>query len=109
MPHYMVQATYAPEAWARLVQNPEDRREAFREIAEKNGGTLVGSWLPFGEHDAVMLFEMPDNVSAATGNMAAMASGALRSIKTTPSRTWEEGVEAMRGASDAAYRPPGGG
>ena len=109
MPYYMVQATYAPEAWARLVQNPEDRREALRAIAEQNGGTFIDSWLSFGDYDAVMLFEMPDNVSAATGNMAAMASGALRSIKTTPLWTWEEGLEAMRGASDVAYRPPGQG
>ncbi len=109
MPYYLIQATYTPEAWARLVQNPEDRRGALRAMTERAGGSLVGSWLSFGDYDAVMLFEMPDNVSAATGNMAGMASGALRSIKTTPLLTWEEGLEAMRGASDADYSPPGGG
>ena len=109
MSYYLIQATYEPEAWARFVQNPEDRREAFRALAEGNGGTFIDSWLSFGEYDLVALFEMPDNVRALSGNMAAMSSGAIRSMKTTPLMTWEEGLEAMRGASDAAYSPPGGG
>ena len=109
MTYYLIQATYEPEAWARFVQNPEDRREAFRALAEGNGGTFIDSWLSFSEYDLVALFEMPDNVRTLSGNMAAMSSGAIRSMKTTPLMTWEEGLEAMRGASDAAYRPPGSG
>ena len=43
MPYYLIQATYTPEAWAHLVQNPEDRREAFRAMAERAGGTFIDS------------------------------------------------------------------
>ena len=109
MPHYLVQATYTPESWARLVENPEDRREVLRALAERAGGRLIDSWLSFGEHDVVLLFEMPDNTRIASALMATASSGAVRSLKTTPLLTWEEGLEAMRGASDVAYRPPGGG
>ena len=52
---------------------------------------------------------MPDNTRVASALMAAASSGALKSLKTTPLMTWEEGLEAMRGASDVVYRPPGGG
>ncbi len=109
MPYYLVQATYAPEAWAHLVQNPEDRREALRAMTERAGGSLVGSWLSFGDYDVIFIYEMPDNTRVASALMAAASSGALKALKTTPLLTWEEGLEAMRGASDADYRPPGGG
>jgi uncharacterized protein with GYD domain len=109
MPYYLVQATYTPEAWARLVENPEDRREALGTMAERAGGTLHNSWLSFGDQDVVLLFEMPDNTRVASALMAAASSGAIKSLKTTPLLTWEEGLEAMRGASDVAYRPPGQG
>ena len=109
MPYYLSQATYTPEAWARLIQNPEDRREALGAMAERAGGTLHHSWLSFGDYDVVLVFEMPDNTRITSALMAAASSGAVKSIKTTPLLTWEEGVEAMRGATDIAYQPPGGG
>lgn len=108
MPYYLVQATYTPEAWACLVENPEDRREALSAMAEGAGGALHGSWLAFGEHDVVFVYEMPDNTRMAGALMRAAAGGALKSLKTTPLLTWEEGLEAMRGASGVEYRPPGG-
>ena len=30
MAMYLTRFTYTPETWARLIQNPEDRREAAR-------------------------------------------------------------------------------
>lgn len=109
MPYYLVQASYTPEAWARLVENPEDRRESLRAMTERAGGSLHGSWLAFGDYDVIFIYEMPDNTRVASALMAAASSGALKSLKTTPLMTWEEGLEAMRGASDVAYRPPGSG
>lgn len=108
MPYYLIQASYTPEAWARLVQNPEDRRESLRAMVDAVG-TLHHSWLSFGDHDVVFIYEMPDNTRVASALMAAASSGALKDLKTTPLMTWEEGVEAMRRASEIAYRPPGGG
>ena len=28
MSHYLMRFSYTPETWARLIQNPEDRRDA---------------------------------------------------------------------------------
>ncbi|TIT25617.1 MAG: GYD family protein, partial [Mesorhizobium sp.] len=28
MPMYLTKFSYTPETWARLIENPEDRREA---------------------------------------------------------------------------------
>lgn len=51
---------------------------------------------------------MPENTDAAAFVMATAASGAVKAFKTTPLLGLEEGVEAMRKAQGAGYRPPGG-
>jgi hypothetical protein len=38
MPLYMTQFAYTPEAWATLVDNPEDRSAAVRELTEAMSG-----------------------------------------------------------------------
>src|SRR2546422_3868706 len=51
MPFYLERFSYTPEAWARLIKKPEDRREVARAVVEKLGGKLHGFWYGFGEHD----------------------------------------------------------
>jgi uncharacterized protein with GYD domain len=106
MAHYLLQVTYAPEAWAALVDEPQSRTEAVQPAVEQLGGTVHSTWLAFGEYDVISIFELPDNVRAAAISMAISAGGAVKAIKTTPLMTWEEGVEAMREAAQAAYQPP---
>ncbi|TIX47322.1 MAG: GYD domain-containing protein, partial [Mesorhizobium sp.] len=62
--------SYTPETWARLIENPEDRREAARTYIESVGGKLHGFWYAFGEHDGWNLWEAPDNVSMASVMLA---------------------------------------
>ena len=106
MAHYLLQVTYAPEAWAALVDEPHSRTEAVQPAVEPLGGTVHSTWLAFGEYDVISIFELPDNVRAAAISMAISAGDAVKAIKTTPLMTWEEGVEAMREAAQAAYQPP---
>jgi uncharacterized protein with GYD domain len=108
MAFYLLQATYTPEAWANLTRQPQDREQAIRPVVERLGGKVQGFWWSFGEYDAVVIVQMPDNVSAAAFSIAASASGGLKAAKTTPLISIEEGVGAMRMAAEAAYRPPGG-
>ena len=107
MPHYLIQASYTAEAWKALLNKPENRSEAVRPVIEKLGGRIVHSWYAFGPHDIVAIVEMPDNVSAAAFSLAQSAGGALRSLETTPLLEFSEGLEAMKRASKAGYRPPG--
>jgi uncharacterized protein with GYD domain len=106
MAHYLLQVTYAPEAWAALVDEPQSRTESVQLAVEQLGGSVHSTWLAFGEYDVISIFELPDNVRAAAISMAISAGGAVKAIKTTPLMTWEEGVEAMREAAQAAYQPP---
>ena len=107
MSTYLIQASYTAEAWAALVQNPQDRAEVIRPAVEALGGSLVCSYLAFGDSDAVAIVELPDNVSIAAFSIAAAAGGGVKSLKTTPLLSPDEGVEALRKASDVSYTPPG--
>ncbi len=104
MPHYLLQAAYTPQAWEALVRNPHNRFEAIRPAIEKLGGKIQGGWFAFGEHDVVVLLEMPNNVNAAAIAIAFAAGGALKAVKTTPLITAEEAVEALKKAAGTGYR-----
>jgi uncharacterized protein with GYD domain len=104
---YLMRFSYTPETWARLIQNPEDRRDAARTYLEQVGGTLQGFWYGFGEYDGYAILEAPDNVSAAGAVIAIAAGGALSSVETTVLMTVEETLEALAKSKSIGYRPPG--
>src|SRR5215217_6644199 len=49
MAHYLLQVTYAPEAWAALVDEPQSRTEAVQPAVEQLGGTVHSTWLAGGD------------------------------------------------------------
>ncbi len=109
MPMYLTRFSYTPATWAKLVNNPEDRRTAARQYIEAVGGKLHGFWYAFGEHDAYTLYEAPDNVSMAAMAIAISAGGALSSLQTSVLLSVEETLEALQLASSITYQPPGDG
>jgi uncharacterized protein with GYD domain len=104
---YLTHFSYTPETWARLMKNPEDRREAARKYIESVGGKLHGFWYAFGTHDGYNLWEAPDNVSMAAVAIALSSGGALSKFETTALLTVEDTLDALRRAKAVAYRPPG--
>ena len=108
MARYMLQASYSTQGISDLVSNPQDRAAAVRPLIERMGGKLESFDFAFGDYDAVVMIEVPSNVSMASIAMAVGASGAISSIKTTVLISMEEAVEAMRQASGIGYRGPGG-
>jgi uncharacterized protein with GYD domain len=107
VPLYLTRFSYTPETWARLIDNPEDRREAARSYIESVGGRLHGFWYAFGPHDAYTLWEAPDNVSMAAVALAITSGGALTGLETTVLLTVEETLDALSRARQIHYRAPG--
>ena len=107
MPMYLSTFSSTPETWARMIQNPEDRRKAGASYVETVGGKLHGFWYAFGEHDCYALWEAPDNVSMAAVALAISSGGALSENQTTVLLTVEEAMDGMRKAASVQYRPPG--
>jgi uncharacterized protein with GYD domain len=62
----------------------------------------------FGDDDVVGVIDLPTPEAAAAFALAITAGGAMRSFKTTPLLTVEEGIAAMKKAADVGkkYQPP---
>ncbi len=103
---YMYQVSYTAEAVAAMIREPQDRVEAVRPLIEARGGKVVAAGYPFGEYDALVVFEAPDDTAAASFALVVAGSGAMKAGKTTRLLSGEEWVESLRQAQGAAYRPP---
>ena len=107
MPLYMTQFAYTPETWKALVKKPEDRGKVFGELVEKMGGSFVSMYYCMGEYDGLVIYEAPDESTAAAMVLAAVSRSHLSTVKTTVLLTAEEGMEAMRKAGEVTYPAPG--
>ena len=108
MPHYLVQVAYNTSGLAGLVKEPQDRIEKVTPAIEAFGGRVECAYYAFGEHDIVLICEMPDNASAAAFALAVGAGGTVSDYKTTVLLTPDEAVQAMRKASESSYQPAAG-
>ncbi len=105
---YMHQFAYTPKSWSAQIKNPDNRIEKVgRSVCEAAGGKFVGGWLCFGEYDAVLIADMPNEESMAGLAVAVSGGGALKAAKTTVLMTGAQGVEALKKAGTVAqtYRP----
>ena len=106
MPKYLVQASYTGEGLKGLMKDKASgRKAAVRAAMASVGGSLEAMYFCFGDHDAIVLVDAPDNVSVAAVSLAASASGLAR-VTTTPLLTIEETDQALEKA--VQYSPPGG-
>jgi uncharacterized protein with GYD domain len=103
---YMYQVAYTAEAVAALIKDPQDRVEAVRPALEAEGGKVVAYGYPFGEYDALVVYEAPDDTVAASFALAVAAGGAAKSAKTTRLLNGQEWIASLRRAQGSQYRPP---
>jgi len=106
MAYFLLQGAYSAEAWKALINKPVNRIEAVRPVIEKMGGKIESSFFTFGEYDIIVILQMPDSVNAAAFSLAVAAAGTFKASKTTPLLSMEEGIEAMKKAGKAGYKPP---
>jgi uncharacterized protein with GYD domain len=107
MAKFLIQVAYTPQAWASMIKNPHDRTQVLKPVLEKLGGSMSSTYFTFGEYDIIGVLDLPQNSDAAAFAIAASAGGAIRSIKTTPLMTVEEGISAMKKAAQSGYVAPG--
>ena len=105
MPKYLWQVHYLTEGTKGLVKDGgSKRRAAAKQAIESVGGKLESFYFAFGDCDAYLIVDGPDNISAAAGSLAVNASGAV-TVKTTVLLTPEEMDAATK--KTVSYRPPG--
>ena len=105
MPKYLIEASYTLEG-VKGVQSAggSSRRDAVVAVAESVGGRLESFHFAFGDSDAYVIVDLPDNESAAAVALTVNAAGGAV-VKTAVLLTPEEVDAAARRSVD--YRPPG--
>ncbi len=105
MPRYLLQANYVGEGIKGLLkEGGTSRRSAAEKAIKSVGGTMEAFYFAFGDTDAYVVAEVPDQVSMAALALTISASGAV-ATKTTVLMTAEEIDAAAK--KTPAYRAPG--
>jgi uncharacterized protein with GYD domain len=105
MPKYLFKASYTAEG-ARGIskEGGTGRRDTIAKLAENSGGRMESFYFAFGQDDAFITCDLPNNATAAAVALAVNSSGAA-TVTTAVLVTPEEVDEAARTTVD--YRPPG--
>jgi uncharacterized protein with GYD domain len=108
MAQFLFQVAYTSESWATQVREHGNVLERIQPLLDGCGGSVTGCFYAFGDYDLVLLADFPGDEEAAAFSLAATAGGALKSIKTTPLLSVEQGIKAMTRAQEVGrnYRPP---
>ena len=93
---YMYQASYTAKSMAAQLKEPQDPVETIRPALEELGAEIVVAGFPFGEYDLLVVYEAPDDMTAASVAMAIAAEGEVKSAKTTRLLSGQEWLESLR-------------
>ena len=107
MSFYLFQGRYTTASLKAMVDEPQDREAAARELIEAVGGNLHHLFFCFGSDDVMALIEAPNDTAMAACALAVGASGSMSGGATTKLMTSAEAMEAMAAAkqASASYRP----
>lgn len=105
MPKYLIQANYVGEGLKGLLkEGGSSRRAAVEKLLGSVGGRVEAFYYAFGDTDAFVIVDVPDNVTAAALSLAINATAAV-TVRITVLLTAEEIDAAVK--KTLAYRPPG--
>jgi len=105
MAKYLIQANYVGEGIKGLLkEGGSTRRKNVDEMLASVGGKVESFYFAFGDTDAFVIVDVPDNVTAAAIALTVGASGMIN-LKTTVLITPEEMDQATK--KSPAYRAPG--
>jgi uncharacterized protein with GYD domain len=105
MAKYLVVASYTADGIKGVIsKGGTARRDAVAKMVGDLGGKVESFYFGFGEADAYVLIDLPDNVSAAAVGLAVSASG-MATTKTTVLLTPEEIDRAVK--TQVTYKAPG--
>ncbi len=105
MAKYLFMANYTPEGVRGLKEaGASSRAAAVTDMLSELGGSLDSFHFAFGDVDAYVICDLPDDEAAAAAAFTVAASPATK-LTTIKLLTLEEADAAI--ARSVAYRPPG--
>jgi uncharacterized protein with GYD domain len=105
MPKYLIEANYTLEGVKGFIKDGGTKRKEAAGAAIKSvGGKMEAFYFAFGNPDAIVIADMPDNVSAAAASVAINSTGAVQA-RTIVLMTPDEMDQAVK--KQVKYRAPG--
>ena len=105
MPKYLYTFDYSSTGTQGLLKDGGSKREkAVAAACKAAGGKLDAFYYAFGAADAIVIADLPNNVTAAAFSLAVSSTGA-GTIRTTQLLTPKEIDEAAK--TQVTYRAPG--
>jgi len=106
MPKYLLQVSYTLDGIKGLrTEGGSARVAAVTRATEAAGGKVESMYFAFGDHDAYVIVEYPENTTAAGAALAVTAAGGAK-VRTVVLLTPAEVDAAVN--MESTYRPPGG-
>lgn len=105
MPKYLLEAKYTPEGVRGIKEaGASSRAKAVNDMANGLGGSLDSFHFAFGDVDAYVIVDLPDDEAAAAAAFT-VGTSTTTQVKTVKLLTLDEADSAIARAVD--YRPPG--
>ena len=105
MPKYLFEAKYTAEGMKGLkAAGASSRADAVNDMVTGVGGSLESFYFAFGDVDAYVVVDLPDDEAAAAAAFTVGASGVTQ-LSTVKLLTLDQADAAIARSVD--YRPPG--
>jgi uncharacterized protein with GYD domain len=106
MAKFLLKASYTTDGVKGVLKDGgSGRRDAVEQTVRGLGGSLESFYFAFGDTDAYVVVDLPDNATATAISLVVNAAGGAQ-VTTVPLLTPEEADEATK--KSVEYRPPGG-
>ena len=105
MAKYLIEASYTSEGLRGLQKDKASgRKQAVTKLLEGLEGKLEAMYFALGEHDVILIVDVPDITTGAALSLAVSSTGLVRT-KSTALLTIEETDRAL--AKKISYRAAG--
>ena len=105
MPKYLLEAKYTPEGVRGIKEaGASSRAKAVNDMANGLGGSLDSFHFAFGDVDAYVIVDLPDDEAAAAVAFT-VGTSTTTQVNTVKLLTLDQADSAIARAVD--YRPPG--
>ena len=107
MPIFVTQGRFTREYLKGGLAKPEDRHAVLSRACAAAGGKLLNMYFTLGQHDFLLVTEMPDAMTASVLILVAAGGGGIEQTVTTQAFTTAEAKVMFERAGKIAYKPMG--
>jgi uncharacterized protein with GYD domain len=90
MPIFITQGRFTREYLKGGLAKPEDRHAVISRACQEIGGKLLNLYFTLGQHDFLLVTEMPDAMTASVLTLVAAGGGGIEQTITTQAFTTAE-------------------